>query len=72
MKKVNENSLWFRILHTPSLVVGAVLLILMVALLFLQPVLIAAPAQAAKMRSSFSNSLAGFPFPLANAHPSIL
>lgn len=28
MKKVNENSLWFRILHTPSLVVGAVLLIL--------------------------------------------
>lgn len=46
MKKVNENSLWFRILHTPSLVVGAVLLILMVALLFLQPVLTSYDANA--------------------------
>lgn len=46
MKKVNENSLWVRILHTPSLVVGAVLLILMVALLFLQPVLTSYDANA--------------------------
>ena len=46
MKKVNENSLWFRIRHTPSLVVGAVLLILMVALLFLQPVLTSYDANA--------------------------
>ena len=46
MKKVNENSLWLRILHTPSLVVGAVLLILMVALLFLQPVLTSYDANA--------------------------
>lgn len=46
MKKVNENSLWFWILHTPSLVVGAVLLILMVALLFLQPVLTSYDANA--------------------------
>lgn len=46
MKKVNESSLWFRILHTPSLVVGAVLLILMVALLFLQPVLTSYDANA--------------------------
>ena len=46
MKQVNENSLWFRILHTPSLVVGAVLLILMVALLFLQPVLTSYDANA--------------------------
>ena len=33
---------------------------------------IASPAQAAKIRSDVSNSLTGFPFPLANAHPSIL
>ena len=39
MKKVSENSVWFRIWHTPSLVVGAILLIAMVAMLLLQPVL---------------------------------
>ncbi len=39
MKQVNENSIWFRIFHTPSLVVGSILLIIIVSALMLQPVL---------------------------------
>ncbi len=39
MKKLNENSMWLRIWQTPSLVVGAILLVLMGSILLLQPVL---------------------------------
>jgi len=39
MKTINENSIWFRICHTPSLIFGAVLLFLVVSVLILQPVL---------------------------------
>lgn len=39
MKKENENSMWLRIWQTPSLIIGAILLILMASVLLLQPVL---------------------------------
>ena len=39
MKKINENSIWFKALHTPSLIVGAVLLLIILLALILQPLL---------------------------------
>ena len=39
MKKVNENSIWFKAMHTPSLIIGAVLLLIVLLAMIFQPLL---------------------------------
>lgn len=46
MKKVNENSLWFKALHTPSLVVGTIMISVIVLAMICQPLLTSYDANA--------------------------
>lgn len=39
MKQINESSLWFRACHTPSLIIGVILLVVILSLIAFQPFL---------------------------------